>query len=68
MQYLFLRLLVGTSSLLLIGSPEFLAPVLPLFPLLSRWFLDLVRNANTHLSVVWLAISNLKTEDIPQTS
>ena len=53
---LFLLFLVGTSSLLLVRPSELLAPILPLFPLLSRGLLNLRRNTNTHLSIMWLHI------------
>ena len=53
---LFLLFLVRGSSLLLVRPSEFLTPILPLFPLLSRRFLNLGRNTNTNLSIMWLSV------------
>src|SRR5208282_1762236 len=57
MQHLFLALLIHTSGLLFIGPPKLLTPILPLFPLLSRRFLNLTRNTNTNFSIVLLNVS-----------
>src|SRR5271170_4145001 len=54
MPNLFLLFLIRRSSLLLIRPPKLLTPILPLFPLLSRGLLNLARNTNTHLSIMWL--------------
>lgn len=51
---LFLSLLLRTSSLLLIRTPELFTPILPLLSLLSRRLLNFGRNTNTHFSVVRL--------------
>jgi len=47
-------LLLRTSSLLLIRSPELLTPILSLLPLLARWLLNLRSKTNTHFSVMGL--------------
>jgi hypothetical protein len=52
--HLFLGFLVCTGSFLLIRPSELLTPILPLFPLLSRRFLNLTRHSNPHLPIMWL--------------
>ena len=69
MPNLFLLFLIRRSSLLLIRPPKLLTPILPLFPLLSRRFLNLGRNTNTHLPIMWLPHqSPYHNRKIPQTS